>query len=101
MLKRISETILGSLNLKVVLDRILEEAMASGCFDLGNIRLLDANDDTLRVATFKGYRTADHALAHRPLSKTVEDAKSRFGDRMFERASERGRLRFDRSGGPR
>lgn len=86
VLKRISETILGSLNLKVVLDRILEEAMASGCFDLGNIRLLDANDDTLRVATFKGYRTSDHALAHRPLSKTVAGAKSRFGDRMFERA---------------
>jgi signal transduction histidine kinase/DNA-binding NarL/FixJ family response regulator len=84
VLKRISETILGSLNLKVVLDRILEEAMASGCFDLGNIRLLDANDDTLRVATFKGYRTPDHVLAHRPLSKTVESAKSRFGDRMFE-----------------
>ncbi len=86
VLKRISETILGSLNLQVVLDRILGEAMASGGFDLGNIRLLDANDDTLRVATFKGYRTPDHALAHRPLSKTVEDAKSRFGDRMFERA---------------
>lgn len=86
VLKRISETILGSLDLKVVLGRILEEAMASGCFDLGNIRLLDPNDDTLRVATFKGYRTPDHARAHRPLSKTVEGAKSRFGDRMFERA---------------
>lgn len=31
VLKRISETILGSLDLKVVLDRILEEAMVSGC----------------------------------------------------------------------
>ena len=86
VLKRISETILGSLDLKVVLDRILEEAMASGRFDLGNIRLLDPNDDTLRVATFKGYRTCEHVLAHRPLSKSVEVAKSRFGDRMFERA---------------
>jgi len=86
VLKRISETILGSLDLKVVLDRILEEAMASGCFDLGNIRLLDPSDDTLRVANFKGYRTPEHVLAHRPLSKTVEGAKSRFGDRMFESA---------------
>jgi GAF domain-containing protein len=66
------------------MDRILEEAMASGSFDLGNIRLLNPSDDTLRVATFKGYRTPDHVLAHRPLSKTVESAKSRFGDRMFE-----------------
>jgi signal transduction histidine kinase/DNA-binding response OmpR family regulator len=86
VLKRISETILGSLDLQVVLDRILEESMASGSFDLGNIRLLDPNDDTLRVATSKGYRTPEHARAHRPLSRTVEGAKSRFGDRMFERA---------------
>jgi signal transduction histidine kinase len=86
VLKRISETILGSLDLKVVLDRILEEAMASGSFDLGNIRLLDPSDDTLRVASFKGYRIPEHALAHRPVSKTVESAKSRFGDRIFEAA---------------
>ena len=86
VLKRISETILGSLDLQVVLDRILEESMASGSFDLGNIRLLDSNHDTLRVATSKGYRTPEHACAHRPLSRTVEGAKSRFGDRMFERA---------------
>ena len=86
VLKRISETILGSLELKVVLDRILEETMVSGSFDLGNIRLLDPSDDTLRVASFKGYLFPDHARAHRALSKTVESAKSRFGDRMFERA---------------
>jgi signal transduction histidine kinase/CheY-like chemotaxis protein len=86
VLKRISETILGSLELKVVLDRILEEAMVSGSFDLGNIRLLEPNDDTLRVASFKGYRIPEHVLAHRPLSKTVESAKSHFGDRMFEHA---------------
>jgi signal transduction histidine kinase/CheY-like chemotaxis protein len=86
VLKRISETILGSLEVKVVLDRILEEAMVSGSFDLGNIRLLDPSDDTLRVASFKGYRIPEHVRAHRPLSKTVESAKSRFGDRMFEHA---------------
>jgi signal transduction histidine kinase len=86
VLKRITETILGSLDLKVVVDRILDEAMASGSFDLGNIRLLDSSDDTLRVASFKGYRTPAHVLAHRPLSKTIEDAKSRFGDRLFEGA---------------
>jgi signal transduction histidine kinase/DNA-binding response OmpR family regulator len=86
VLKHVSEAILGSLELKVVLDRILEEAMASGSFDLGNIRLIDPTDETLRVASFRGYRTPEHALAHRPLSTTVEGAKSRFGDRMFERA---------------
>ena len=86
VLKRISETILGALDLKVVLDRILEEAMLSGGFDLGNIRLLDPSDDTLRVASFNGYRSPAQARAHRPLSKTVESLKSRFGDRLFERA---------------
>lgn len=86
VLKRITETILGSLDLKVVVDRILDEAMASGSFDLGNIRLLEPSDDTLRVASFKGYQTPAHVLAHRLLSKTIEGAKSRFGDRLFERA---------------
>src|SRR5918995_2085964 len=56
VLKRISETILGSLDLNLVLDRLLEEAMLSGSFDLGNIRLLNPTDDTLEVAVVRGYR---------------------------------------------
>jgi signal transduction histidine kinase/FixJ family two-component response regulator len=86
VLKRISETILGSLELKFVLDRILEETMVSCAFDLGNIRLLDPSGDMLQVASVKGYLFPEHAGAHRTLSKTVESAKSRFGDRIFEHA---------------
>ena len=86
VLKEISETILGSLELNVVLDRILETTMASGSFDLGNIRLLDSDGNTLRVVSFKGYLIAENSRAHRALSRTVESAKSRFGDRIFEHA---------------
>ena len=86
VLKRISETVLGSFDLKFILDRILDEAMTSGSFDLGNIRLLDSSDDTLQVACFRGYQNPEGVSHHRPLSKTMANAKSRFGDRIFEKA---------------
>jgi signal transduction histidine kinase/DNA-binding response OmpR family regulator len=86
VLKRISETVLGSLELNIILDRILDETMTSGSFDLGNIRLLNSSDDTLGVVCSKGYRAPDRASRHRTLSKTMESAKSRFGDRIFESA---------------
>jgi signal transduction histidine kinase len=83
VLRRISENILGSLDLKLVLEQILEQAMLSGSFDLGNIRLLDQSGETLEVAVVRGYRDPDNVLKHRPLSRITESAKSRFGDRVF------------------
>jgi hypothetical protein len=83
VLRRISENILGSLDPKLVLEQILEQAMLSGSFDLGNIRLLDQSGETLEVAVVRGYRDPDNVLKHRPLSRTTESAKSRFGDRVF------------------
>jgi len=83
VLRRISENILGSLDLKLVLEQILEQAMLSGSFDLGNIRLLDASGKTLEVAVVRGYRDPQNVLRHRPLSRTTESEKSRFGDRVF------------------
>jgi signal transduction histidine kinase len=83
VLKRISETILGSLDLNLVLDRLLEEAMLSGSFDLGNIRLLNPTDDTLEVAVVRGYRHSENVLSHRRISRTIQAAQSRFGDRLF------------------
>lgn len=84
ILKRISETILGSLDLRSVIERILEEAMQSGSFDLGNIRLLDRSGEMLEVATSRGYRDPENALRHRALSRTTASAKSSFGDRLFK-----------------
>jgi len=84
ILKKISETILGSLDLRSVIERILEEAMQSGSFDLGNIRLLDRSGEMLEVATSRGYRDPENALRHRTLSRTTASAKSSFGDRLFK-----------------
>jgi signal transduction histidine kinase/CheY-like chemotaxis protein len=84
VLRKISETILGSLDLKVVLDQILEQAMLSGSFDLGNIRLLDSSGDTLEVAVARGYRNPKNVLSHRRISRTMEASQSRFGDRIFK-----------------
>jgi len=83
VLRKISQTILGSLDLKMVLDQILEQAMLSGSFDLGNIRLLDQSGETLEVAVVRGYRDPENVLRHRALSRTTESKKSRFGDRVF------------------
>src|SRR6185503_6026430 len=84
VLRKIGQTILGSLDLKMVLEQILAQAMLSGSFDLGNIRLLDQSGETLAVAAVRGYRDLENVLRHRPLSRTMESEKSRFGDRVFD-----------------
>jgi signal transduction histidine kinase len=83
ILKRIGETILGTLDLTVILEQILEQAMLIGSFDLGNIRLLDSTGETLEVATTRGYRFPENVLSHRRISRTMEAARSRFGERIF------------------
>src|SRR5262249_34383605 len=65
ILQKISETILGSLHLKAVLEKILEETMVSDSFDLGNIRLLDRSREMLEVVAGRGYRDAENVLGHR------------------------------------
>jgi DNA-binding response OmpR family regulator len=83
ILRKISETILGSLDLRSVTESILEQAMLSGSFDLGNVRLLDPRGEILEVAATRGYRDAQNALSHRRLTRTMENAPSHFGDRIF------------------
>jgi signal transduction histidine kinase/DNA-binding response OmpR family regulator len=83
ILQKISETILGSLGIKAVLEKILEETMASDSFDLGNIRLLDHTGEMLEVVASRGYRYADSAVGHRALARTTESRQSKFGERLF------------------
>jgi len=83
ILQKISETILGSLHLKAVLEKILEETMASDSFDLGNIRLLDRSREMLEVVAGRGYRHAENVLGHRELARRTESRQSQFGDRLF------------------
>jgi signal transduction histidine kinase len=87
VLRRISETVLGSLDLKSVLEEILQQLILSGSFDLGNIRLLDLDSDTLAVAVAQGYRDPQNVLSHRKLSRKAGAAQSsRFRDLLFEQA---------------
>jgi signal transduction histidine kinase/CheY-like chemotaxis protein len=83
ILQKISETILGSLDLKAVLGKILEETMVNDCFDLGNIRLLDRSGEMLEVVASRGYRCSENVLSHRALARTTESRQSKFGDRLF------------------
>ncbi|HWP24109.1 MAG TPA: ATP-binding protein [Candidatus Binatia bacterium] len=86
VLRRISEVILGSLDLNFVLGQILEQAIQSGSFDLGNIRLLDSTGETLEVAVARGYRDPQNILSHRKISRTAEATRSsHFGQALFER----------------
>lgn len=84
ILREISETILGCLDLRAVLDNILERAMLSGSFDLGNIRLLDGSGEMLEVGAARGYRDPENILKHRKISRSSDGASSAFGRRLFE-----------------
>jgi signal transduction histidine kinase/DNA-binding response OmpR family regulator len=83
ILQKVSETILGSLDLKAVLEKILEETMVSDSFDLGNIRLLDRGREMLEVVAGRGYRHPENVLGHRALARTTESRQSKFGERLF------------------
>jgi signal transduction histidine kinase/DNA-binding response OmpR family regulator len=83
ILQKISETILGSLGIEAVLEKILEETMASDSFDLGNIRLLDRSGEMLEVVASRGYRHPENASGHRALARTTESHQSKFGERLF------------------
>jgi signal transduction histidine kinase/CheY-like chemotaxis protein len=84
ILQKISETILGSLDLKAVLEKILEETIFTDSFDLGNIRLLDRSGEMLEVVAGRGYRHPEHVRGHRALARTTESGQSKFGDRLFK-----------------
>ena len=59
--------------------------MLSGCFDLGNIRLLNSTGDTLEIAVCQGYRDPQNVLSHRQISRTTEVAQSsHFRELVFE-----------------
>lgn len=83
ILRKISETVLSSLDLQSILDRILEQAMASGPFDFGNIRLLNSSGERLEIVASRGYRDPENVLCHRKISRSRAGASSVFGDRIF------------------
>ena len=85
VLRKISEAILASLDLNSVLEQILEQAIFIGAFDLGNIRLLQSNGDTLKVAVVRGYRDPENVASHRSISRSQQSAQSsHFKDQLFQ-----------------
>jgi len=86
-LRKISETILASLDLQPVIEQILEQAIFIGSFDLGNIRLLDPNREMLQVVVTRGYRDPQNVLSHRRISPSLEAAhSSHFRELIFKQA---------------
>jgi signal transduction histidine kinase/CheY-like chemotaxis protein len=85
VLRKISEAILASLDLNSVLEHILEQAIFIGSFDLGNIRLLEYNGETLQVAVVRGYRDPENVASHRAISRTSGTAQStHFKEQVFQ-----------------
>ncbi len=55
-LKEINQSILGSLDLKKILEGILEKTVVLGVFDVGVIRLIDSSGEFLEPVATRGYR---------------------------------------------
>lgn len=75
-LRTITETMLASLDLQPVLEKILEQAMFIGTFDLGNIRLLDRSGEMLDVVVTRGYLDPQNVLSHRRISRSLQFVQS-------------------------
>jgi len=59
-LKEINESILSSLDLKAILEGILEKTVTLGLFDIGVIRLIDSSGEFLEPAASRGYRDPEN-----------------------------------------
>ena len=64
-LHKISRAILDSFDVKVMMERILEQAIEIGRFDIGLIRLLDTKGESLEPVVSRGYRDANNVRSHR------------------------------------
>jgi len=75
-LHAISDTILESLDLRIMMERILDQAFEIGNFDIGVVRLLDSTGDSLAPVASRGYRNPTNVEAH---SKKLEGYTSGAG----------------------
>ncbi len=81
VLQEISEAILRSLDLKSVLETILEKSLSAGSFDLGNVRLLDKSKERIEVVASRRYRDPANIGLHRNIAKDI----TRVGSLLRER----------------
>jgi GAF domain-containing protein len=64
-LHEISRAILESVDIKVMMEWILDQAVEIGGFDIGIVRLLTPNGDALEPVASRGYREPDNVQIHR------------------------------------
>src|SRR5712692_1648 len=63
-LQAISGAILSSINLKTMMERILDHAFEIGNFDIGVVRLLDSTGESLEPVASRGYRDQKNVQNH-------------------------------------
>jgi PAS domain S-box-containing protein len=64
-LHAISEMILDSLDLKIMMERILDRAIEAGHFDIGVVRLFNSEDGSMEPVASWGYRDPKNLTSHR------------------------------------
>ncbi|MGH7845640.1 MAG: GAF domain-containing protein [Candidatus Binatia bacterium] len=75
ILKDVSQTILSSDDIRVVLDRILGQAMALGRFDMGTILVTDLSGKNLETAAIRGHLKPDNL---RQRFREIDSGEHRF-----------------------
>ncbi|HBA40131.1 MAG TPA: hypothetical protein DCZ05_10430 [Deltaproteobacteria bacterium] len=89
-LQEISEAVLTSLDIQIILERILDKVLQVGPFDVGAIRLLDASGKILQPAAHRGYR--DLANLH---SKTTDPKDEATGMILVQVMAAKGLYRIE------
>jgi PAS domain S-box-containing protein len=74
-LQAISDTILESLDLTVMMERILDKAFEIGRFDCGVIRLLDRDQQRLKLVASRGHRDREGVVNHYESSEEKSTAR--------------------------
>ncbi|MGH7782404.1 MAG: GAF domain-containing protein, partial [Candidatus Binatia bacterium] len=67
----ISQTILGSIDLKAMLSEVLNKAYEIGGFDIGVIRIFDQTGETLEPVAMRGYRAPKNVEDHRKVIEVL------------------------------
>jgi PAS domain S-box-containing protein len=75
-LQAISQTILGSIDLKAILNEVLDKAYEIGGFDIGVIRIFDQTGEILEPVAMRGYQAPKNVGDHR---KVIEGLTSGSG----------------------
>ncbi|MEX0804807.1 MAG: ATP-binding protein [Candidatus Binatia bacterium] len=76
ILQAISQTILGSIDLKAILNEVLDKAYEIGGFDIGVIRIFDQAGEILEPVAMRGYQAPKNVEDHR---KVIEGLTSGSG----------------------